>query len=166
MGTEPRQEKAAEDYGGREWPNLLPRSQRSAACKPGGLVSSIQAVLASTAGYIVASSCRYDVIEDRHWLAATYTRFAVPYFIYDIYAMYLCYWHKHKLKGHPGGWALTKAYLRKEFLMVLHHVFMVAVCFPVSVLWREGKGGLLFGVHADGGAQYPICLSGESPHPV
>ncbi|XP_069838355.1 ceramide synthase isoform X1 [Dendropsophus ebraccatus] len=109
------------------------------------LVSSIQAVLASTAGYIVASSCKYDVIEDRHWLAATYTRFAVPYFIYDIYAMYLCYWHKHKLKGHAGGWELTKAYLHKEFLMVLHHVFMVAVCFPVSVLWREGKGDFFLG---------------------
>ncbi|XP_018414618.1 PREDICTED: protein FAM57B [Nanorana parkeri] len=108
------------------------------------LVSSIQAVLASTAGYIVASSCK-DVIEDQHWLAATYTRFAVPYFIYDIYAMYLCYWHKHKVKGHTGGCELLKGYLHKEFLMVLHHVFMVLVCFPVSVLWREGKGDFFLG---------------------
>ncbi|XP_072273278.1 ceramide synthase-like isoform X1 [Pyxicephalus adspersus] len=80
-----------------------------------------------------------------HWLAPTYTRFAVPYFIYDIYAMYLCYWHKHKVKGHAGGCELFKGYLHKEFLMVLHHVFMVLVCFPVSVLWREGKGDFFLG---------------------
>ncbi|XP_073403494.1 ceramide synthase [Dendrobates tinctorius] len=122
------------------------------------LVSSIQAVLASTAGYIVASSCK-DVIEDRHWLAATYTRFAVPYFIYDIYAMYLCYWHKHKLKGHPGDWQLTRAYLYKEFLMVLHHVFMVAVCFPVSVLWRGGKGDFFLGCMLMAEVSTPfVCL--------
>ncbi|XP_068102655.1 ceramide synthase [Hyperolius riggenbachi] len=122
------------------------------------LVSSIQAVLASTARYLVASSCK-DVIEDQHWLAATYTRFAVPYFIYDIYAMYLCYWHKHKVKGHTEGCELFKAYLYKEFLMVLHHVFMVAVCFPVSVLWREGKGDFFLGCMLMAEVSTPfVCL--------
>ncbi|KAJ1125350.1 hypothetical protein NDU88_003782 [Pleurodeles waltl] len=112
------------------------------------LVSSVQAILASTAGYVVASTCK-DVIEDRHWLAATYTQFAVPYFIYDIYAMFLCHWHKYRVKGHEGcsqsTVTLAKCYLKKEFLMVLHHVFMVAVCFPMSVLWREGKGDFFLG---------------------
>ncbi|KAJ8414159.1 hypothetical protein AAFF_G00050290 [Aldrovandia affinis] len=115
------------------------------------LVSSIQAIMASSAGYIIATSCD-DIIEDQHWLTSTYILFAVPYFVYDIYAMFMCYWHKLQVKGHeddrgpkPIGAVLT-SYLRREFLMVLHHVVMVTVCFPVSVFWRQGKGDYFQGV--------------------
>ncbi|KPP68184.1 hypothetical protein Z043_113149 [Scleropages formosus] len=102
------------------------------------LVSSIQAIMASTAGYIIATSCE-DIIEDQHWLTSSYILFAVPYFVYDIYAMFMCYWYKLQVKGHEdksNPRALSVAftsYLRREFLMVLHHVVMVTVCFPVSV---------------------------------
>ncbi|KAF3845882.1 hypothetical protein F7725_002960 [Dissostichus mawsoni] len=57
------------------------------------LVSSIQAIMASTAGFIITSSCR-DVMEDSHWLTDNYILFATPYFAYDIYAMFLCYCHR------------------------------------------------------------------------
>lgn len=67
--------------------------------------------------------------------------FAVPYFVYDIYAMFMCYWYKLQVKGHEDASATPKhmtsaltSYLRREFLMVLHHVVMVTVCFPVSVV--------------------------------
>lgn len=79
----------------------------------------------------------------RHWLTGTYTQFAVPYFIYDIYAMFMCHWHKYRVKGHEvasvsaGTQTLrnvTWTYLHKEFLMVVHHLFMVLVCFPISVV--------------------------------
>lgn len=83
-------------------------------------------------------------LPDRHWLSSAYTQFAVPYFIYDIYAMFLCHWHKHQVKGHGGDeagtrapgstWAAARGYLHKEFLMVLHHAVMVLVCFPLSVV--------------------------------
>ncbi|TRY74187.1 hypothetical protein DNTS_004356 [Danionella cerebrum] len=115
------------------------------------LVSSIQAIMASTAGYIISSSC-HDIIEDQHWLTSTYILFAVPYFVYDIYAMFLCYWYKMQVKGHEvdnGSKSKVTAvmgYLRREFLMVLHHVVMVTVCFPVSVFWRQGKGDYFQGV--------------------
>nr|XP_033802449.1 ceramide synthase [Geotrypetes seraphini] len=112
------------------------------------LVSSVQAILASAAGYVVATSCR-DIINDQHWLTATYTQFAVPYFIYDIFAMFLCHWYKYKVKGHEGQscnvLAITRCFLYKEFLMVVHHVFMVVVCFPMSVFWRQGKGDFFLG---------------------
>ncbi|KAJ8402602.1 hypothetical protein AAFF_G00366850 [Aldrovandia affinis] len=115
------------------------------------LVSSIQAIMASSAGYIIATSCR-DIIEDQHWLTSSYILFAVPYFVYDIYAMFMCYWYKLRVKGHevdcglnPLGAAFS-SYLRREFLMVLHHVVMVTVCFPVSVFWRQGKGDYFQGV--------------------
>ncbi|KAJ4931621.1 hypothetical protein JOQ06_010062 [Pogonophryne albipinna] len=85
------------------------------------LVSSIQAIMASAAGFIITSSCR-DVMEDSHWLTDNYILFATPYFAYDIYAMFL------------------------EKLMVLHHIFMVTCCFPASQMWRQGKGDFFQGV--------------------
>ncbi|XP_023600414.1 protein FAM57B [Myotis lucifugus] len=110
--------------------------------------------MASTAGYIVSTSCKH-IIDDQHWLSSAYTQFAVPYFIYDIYAMFLCHWHKHQVKGHGGDegearapgstWAVARGYLHKEFLMVLHHAVMVLVCFPLSVVWRQGKGDYFLG---------------------
>lgn len=67
--------------------------------------------------------------------------FAVPYFVYDIYAMFMCYWYKLQVKGHEEASVVPRhmssvltSYLRREFLMVLHHVVMVTVCFPVSVV--------------------------------
>ncbi|XP_075594880.1 ceramide synthase [Balearica regulorum gibbericeps] len=113
------------------------------------LVSSVQAVMASTAGYIISSSCHH-VIDDQHWLAGAYPQFAVPYFIYDVYAMFLCHWHRGRVKGHevappPSLRAAAGAYLRKDMLMVLHHAAMVLVCFPVAALWRQGKGDFFLG---------------------
>ncbi len=76
----------------------------------------------------------------RHWLTSSYILFAVPYFVYDIYAMFLCHWYKLQVKGHEvdnGSRCRAVAvsgYLRREFLMILHHVVMVTVCFPVSVV--------------------------------
>ncbi|KAJ8250926.1 hypothetical protein GJAV_G00214830 [Gymnothorax javanicus] len=130
---------------GRSW------SEGDAVIVSARLVSSIQAIMASSAGYIIATSCK-DIVEDQHWLTSSYILFAVPYFVYDIYAMFMCYWYKLWVKGHEvdeGPEALRAAlssYLRREFLMVLHHVVMVTVCFPVSVFWRQGKGDYFQGV--------------------
>ncbi|XP_041855633.1 TLC domain containing 3Ba [Melanotaenia boesemani] len=130
---------------------LMGWSEGDAVVVSARLVSSLQAVMASSAGCIIASSCK-DVMEDRHWLTDAYILFATPYFAYDIYAMFLCYWHKMQVKGHQeeghGGSmrAAVLGYLRREVLMVLHHVFMVAFCFPASLLWRQGKGDYFQGV--------------------
>ncbi|XP_028843627.1 TLC domain containing 3Ba [Denticeps clupeoides] len=130
---------------GRRW------AEGDAVVVSARLVSSIQAIMASSAGYIIASSCE-DIIEDQHWLTSTYILFAVPYFVYDIYAMFMCYWYKMQVKGHEGDnrpkpmCVAISSYLRREFLMVLHHVVMVTVCFPVSVFWRQGKGDYFQGV--------------------
>ncbi|XP_061875778.1 ceramide synthase-like [Colius striatus] len=105
--------------------------------------------MASTAGYIISSSCHH-VIDDQHWLAGVYPEFAVPYFIYDVYAMFLCHRHRGRLKGHeaapaPALAASAGAFLRRDLLMVLHHAAMVLVCFPVATLWRQGKGDFFLG---------------------
>uniref|UniRef100_H3A4U2 TLC domain containing 3B n=2 Tax=Latimeria chalumnae TaxID=7897 RepID=H3A4U2_LATCH len=63
--------------------------------------------------------------------------------------MFLCYWHKYKVKGHDTcSWSTltaVKCYLKKELLMVLHHVVMVTACFPITIFWREGKGDFFLG---------------------
>ncbi|XP_020560663.1 protein FAM57B isoform X1 [Oryzias latipes] len=131
---------------------LLGWSEGDAVIVSSRLVSSLQAIMASSAGCVIASSCR-DILEDGHWLTNNYILFATPYFLYDIYAMFVCYWHKMQVKGHEeagrGGLSMRAAlpgYLRREILMVLHHVFMVAFCFPASLLWRRGKGDYFQGV--------------------
>ncbi|XP_025899618.1 protein FAM57B [Nothoprocta perdicaria] len=105
--------------------------------------------MASTAGYIISSSCHH-VMDDQHWLARAYPPFAVPYFVYDVYAMFLCHRHRGRVKGHEAGpppplRAAAAAYLRKDLLMVLHHAAMVLVCFPVATLWRQDKGDFFLG---------------------
>ncbi|XP_068581852.1 ceramide synthase-like [Cebidichthys violaceus] len=128
--------------------HLMGRSEGDAVIVSTRLVSSVQAVMASSAGCLIVSSCR-DVVEDSHWLTDTYILFATPYFAYDVYAMFLCYCHRLQVKGHEevGGvrWKVG-SYLRREKLMVLHHVFVVAFCFPVSLYWRQGKGDFFQGV--------------------
>uniref|UniRef100_A0A3Q2D156 TLC domain containing 3B n=2 Tax=Cyprinodon variegatus TaxID=28743 RepID=A0A3Q2D156_CYPVA len=131
---------------------LLGWSEEEAVLLSTRLVSSLQAVMASSAGWIIASSCR-DIMEDRHWLTESYILFATPYFAYDIFAMFLCYWYKLQVKGHqeavPNSNSLRAAlwgFMRREVLMVLHHVFMVAFCCPASLLWRRGKGDYFQGV--------------------
>ncbi|XP_047428518.1 TLC domain containing 3Ba isoform X2 [Mugil cephalus] len=126
---------------------LMGWSDGDAAVVSTRLVSSVQAVMASSAGCVIISSCR-DVMEDRHWLTDAYILFATPYFAYDIYAMFLCYRHKLQVKGHEeaGLSASVAGYLRREVLMVLHHIFMVAFCFPASLMWRQGKGDYFQGV--------------------
>ncbi|XP_042583646.1 ceramide synthase-like isoform X2 [Cyprinus carpio] len=117
-------------------------SEKDAVIISSRLVSSVQAIMASSAGYIIACSCE-DIIEDQHWLTSSYILFAVPYFVYDIYAMFLCYWYKLQVKDHEeeseakSMRSAISGYLRREFLMVLHHVVMVTVCFPVSVYKRQ-----------------------------
>uniref|UniRef100_A0A3Q2XLP8 TLC domain containing 3B n=1 Tax=Hippocampus comes TaxID=109280 RepID=A0A3Q2XLP8_HIPCM len=108
--------------------------------------------MAAAAGCVIASACRRNLLDDRHWLTDAYITFAAPYFVYDLYAMFLCDRHRHEVKGHEdeGGTrsAPILAFVRRESLMVLHHVFMVVFCLPASLVWRQGKGdyfqGLVF----------------------
>ncbi|XP_041038541.1 ceramide synthase-like, partial [Carcharodon carcharias] len=105
--------------------------------------------MASSAGIIIVKSCSKRVLEERHWLTNAYVLFAVPYFAYDIYAMYLCHCYKYKVKGHEVDTAshrsMLSTYLRKELLMIIHHTVMFTVCFPISVFLRNGRGDFFVG---------------------
>ncbi|KAK5887218.1 hypothetical protein CesoFtcFv8_015841 [Champsocephalus esox] len=103
------------------------------------LVSSIHAVMATTAGVIVVSSCRGSVISDRHWLATYFVIwFGVPYMTYDIFAMYLSHYHRFRVKGHEDykrhSLKTISTFVRREFLLVLHHIALLTILLPVTLV--------------------------------
>uniref|UniRef100_A0A803TX53 TLC domain containing 3A n=1 Tax=Anolis carolinensis TaxID=28377 RepID=A0A803TX53_ANOCA len=74
----------------------------------------------SCTGFFVSSSL--------HWVAREYVGVLVSYMAYDIYVMYLCHWHKSEERGEAApkhSWASLGAFLRKERLMVTHHLFIL-----------------------------------------
>uniref|UniRef100_H3C9E8 TLC domain containing 3A n=1 Tax=Tetraodon nigroviridis TaxID=99883 RepID=H3C9E8_TETNG len=114
------------------------------------LVSSIHAVMATTAGVVVVSSCRGDVINHRHWLATTFVvRYGVPYMTYDIFAMYLSHYHRFRVKGHQGfqqhSAQTVRSFLQKDFLLVLHHIALLAVLLPITLFFRQDRGDFFIG---------------------
>ncbi|KAI8517841.1 TRAM, LAG1 and CLN8 y domains-containing protein [Branchiostoma belcheri] len=68
----------------RTWPRLTAADK---AVLTECAVSSLQGVLATWAGVTIVLNCN-DVMYDRHWLADWYAGFCLPYFGYDIWAMY------------------------------------------------------------------------------
>nr|XP_057933606.1 TLC domain-containing protein 3A [Doryrhamphus excisus] len=114
------------------------------------LVSSIHAVMATTAGIIVVSSCRDNVIHSRHWLATYFViRYGVPYMAYDLLAMYLSHYHRFRVKGHKEymqhSLQTVNSFVRRELLLVLHHIALLTVLLPVTLFFRNGKGDFFVG---------------------
>uniref|UniRef100_A0A8D0GV12 TLC domain containing 3A n=1 Tax=Sphenodon punctatus TaxID=8508 RepID=A0A8D0GV12_SPHPU len=113
----------------------------------GRLVSSIQAVMATTSGMIVVLNID-DVIHGRHWLACEYIWIVLPYMVYDVYIMYLCHWHKCQEKGtveRKYSLASVKNFLQRERLMVAHHLFILIVLTPVTTRLRGELGDFFVG---------------------
>ncbi|XP_044077301.1 ceramide synthase [Siniperca chuatsi] len=114
------------------------------------VVSSIHAIMATTAGVIVVSSCRGNVINDRHWLATYFVIwYGVPYMTYDIFAMYLSHYHRFRIKGHEDykqhSLRTINSFVRREFLLVLHHIALLTILLPVTLFFRRDQGDFFIG---------------------
>lgn len=114
------------------------------------LVSSIHAVMATAAGVIVVSACRDNVIYDRHWLATYFVIwYGVPYMTYDIFAMYLSHYYRFRVKGHEEykrhSLSTVNSFVRKEFLLVLHHIALLTILLPVTLFFRKDQGDFFIG---------------------
>uniref|UniRef100_A0AAQ4RZE9 TLC domain-containing protein n=1 Tax=Gasterosteus aculeatus aculeatus TaxID=481459 RepID=A0AAQ4RZE9_GASAC len=114
------------------------------------LVSSIHAVMATTVGVIVVSSCRESVINARHWLATYFiVWYGVPYMTYDIFAMYLSHYHRFHVKGHESykrhSLRTVNSFVRREFLLVLHHIALLTILLPVTLFFRRDQGDFFVG---------------------
>ncbi|XP_076606158.1 ceramide synthase [Chaetodon auriga] len=114
------------------------------------LVSSIHAIMATTAGVIVVSSCRGNIINDRHWLATYFVIwYGVPYMTYDIFAMYLSHYYRFRVKGHEDykqhSLRTVNSFVRREFLLVLHHIALLTILLPVTLFFRRDQGDFFIG---------------------
>lgn len=111
------------------------------------LVSLIHASMAATAGVIVVTSCR-DVMTDSHWLVNGFVMFGAPYMAHDIYAMYLSHYNnKKKVKDHCEGHSLQtiKAFLKTDWMLVLHHLALLLIFLPITLFFRRGLGDFFIG---------------------
>ncbi|XP_014459470.1 TLC domain-containing protein 3A isoform X3 [Alligator mississippiensis] len=96
-----------------------------------------------------AAGCRSVLLAPhRHWLAVEYVWVIVPYMTYDIYVMYLCHWHRSKDMGtteKKNSLASVRSFLKKERLMVTHHLFILIVLTPITQHFRGELGDFFVG---------------------
>nr|KAF6289608.1 hypothetical protein mPipKuh1_004838 [Pipistrellus kuhlii] len=100
------------------------------------VVSSAQAVLATGSGIAIIHSCK-NVVSDRYWLAQEYVWFLIPYMVYDIYAMYLCDWCRIKEQNRRHSLTIFRNFLRKNRLMITHHLAILLVLVPIAQLKQQ-----------------------------
>ncbi|RVE64667.1 hypothetical protein OJAV_G00128280 [Oryzias javanicus] len=120
-----------------------------AACVSERLMSAVHGSLSSAAGLSVALSCK-DVMTDNHWLVNNFVLFGAPYMAFDIYAMYASHFHAARLRdgsGSPRGHSLqtVRAFLTRDWLLVLHHVALLLVFMPITLFFRRGLGDFFVG---------------------
>lgn len=82
----------------------------------------------------------------RHWLATYFVIwYGVPYMTYDIFAMYLSHYYRFRVKGHEDykqhSLRTVNSFVRREFLLVLHHIALLTILLPVTLVRRAGRAG-------------------------
>lgn len=68
--------------------------------------------------------------------------FGAPYMAFDIYAMYLSHYHFQRVRGHHSSHSshslhTMKAFLTKEWMLVLHHLVLLLIFMPVTLVGRD-----------------------------
>ncbi|XP_013793118.1 protein FAM57A-like [Limulus polyphemus] len=110
------------------------------------LVSLIQSLVASSVGILIVSSCYNDVMHERNWLCNRYAWVIVAYLLYDTACMYLVHSYKHKQdqvsKSHRER---VISFFRKNQMMMIHHIILPLVLFPVTISLRRGLGDFFLG---------------------
>ncbi|GFO16370.1 family with sequence similarity 57, member b [Plakobranchus ocellatus] len=111
------------------------------------LVSALQGVMTFVVGTIIAWSCKGDIMVDVHWLTNEYVYFGMPYFLYDLWAMYSYNIRVHE-KAYSGLPVLLRIrkYTSHNALMVAHHLLLPAILSPILLILRNDRGDYFFGV--------------------
>ncbi|XP_071180397.1 TLC domain-containing protein 3A-like [Mytilus edulis] len=110
------------------------------------IVSSLQAIASFTIGNIIATACQGNIMTDRHWLTNSYAVFALPYFVYDVVAMYEVHYHQYKeIQKKPLLFGIQH-FLRRNKAMMIHHIVLPIIFYPAIILLRKGYGDFFVGV--------------------
>uniref|UniRef100_A0A3Q3WNL6 TLC domain-containing protein n=1 Tax=Mola mola TaxID=94237 RepID=A0A3Q3WNL6_MOLML len=109
------------------------------------LVSSIHAIMATTAGVIIVSSCRANVIDDRHWLATHFVIwYGAPYMTYDIFAMYLSHYYRFRVKGHED-YKHSPLWYRSFFHWQMVWLYLELLMLYSPSFFRKDQGDFFIG---------------------
>ncbi|KAI9548102.1 hypothetical protein NQZ68_013122 [Dissostichus eleginoides] len=126
-------------------------SEADVVCVSERLVSAIHASLATAAGVTVVASCN-DVMTDRFKSLAgqLVCLFGAAFMAFDIFAMYLSHYHTQRVRGHSSslsGHSLqtVKAFLSKDWMLVLHHLALLLIFMPITLFFRRGLGDFFIG---------------------
>ncbi|XP_019869258.2 TLC domain-containing protein 3A [Aethina tumida] len=120
-------------------------------------VSAVQALFCCMTGATCSwYSCRRNMMKTSHYISEAYAWFGAAYFFYDIWSMYKV--HRAKVAQKPemngNGNAVVKteslvskitSYLRKNGVIVFHHLFIGMFGFLVITHLRGGFGDCFFG---------------------
>ncbi|KAL8581230.1 hypothetical protein ACOMHN_038330 [Nucella lapillus] len=106
---------------------------------------STQAVMTFSVGLIIATQVQ-DIMYDVHWLTNSYAWIALPYFVYDLRAMYLTYvWnHGAHVRQLPMAQKL-RLFVKDQPLMIVHHTVMPMIIFPAVIFFRKNLGDFFVG---------------------
>ena len=70
----------------------------------------------------------------RHWLTNSYAVFGLPYFLYDIGAMYDVHYHKFtEIQDKPLSFGLHHFLVRNKAMMV-HHIALPLIFYPAIIV--------------------------------
>lgn len=97
------------------------------------LVSGFQAVLATTTGTIVCTTCYDDVLHRSHPLTLIYAWFGLPYFFYDTISMFYVSTISD-LKPKESYWKKFCRFVVKSPVIVVHHVVLAPVGFTLLLV--------------------------------
>lgn len=80
-----------------------------------------------------------------HWLVNGFVLFGAPYMASDIYAMYLSHYNIQKVKGHNEDHSpqTVKAFLIRDWMLVLHHLALLLIFMPITLV-RRAENKILY----------------------
>ncbi|KAM9853678.1 TLC domain-containing protein 3A-like [Aulostomus maculatus] len=140
-------------------------SDADVVCISERLVSAIHASLATASGVTVVTSCS-DVMTDSHWLVQSFVLFGAPYMATDIYAMYLSHYHLQRVRGQASSYSChslqtLKAFLTKDWILVLHHLALILIFMPITLFFRRGLGDFFIGCFLTSELSTPFVAIGK-----
>jgi len=111
------------------------------------MTSTTFAILSCSCGLYVLQRCGEDVLNERHYILENYLIFGVSYFFYDIGSMFLVYASESEEKGKRVDLSLYEAlvFCMDRPVMIIHHLLVPLIGFPVMMHLRGGQGDCLLG---------------------
>lgn len=108
------------------------------------VTSSTFAVLACSCGIHAMSNCTGDLMKERRYILENYLCFGLSYFFYDLVSMYMVFSAESQDRVSFSKNEIVRFCCERP-LIILHHLLVPFVGFPVMIYLRKGQGDCLLG---------------------